>query len=101
MVGKPARHAALAWRARSVMVCARAAQLMGLWLADSSALALMVSTLAMLAGGLAFEWQIVRPAENVARQCAERGDRGSVTAYNRSTVAMNWGLRYVRSGNWG
>ncbi|AMO47092.1 PAS domain-containing methyl-accepting chemotaxis protein [Kosakonia oryzendophytica] len=76
----------LRWRARSVMVCAWVAQLMGLWLADSSTLALMVSTLAMLAGGMAFEWQIVRPAENVARQALSvaTGERNSVQPLNRS-----------------
>jgi aerotaxis receptor len=49
-------------------------------------LALMVSTLAMLAGGLAFEWQIVRPAENVARQALSvaTGERNSVQPLNRS-----------------
>jgi aerotaxis receptor len=56
------------WRVRSVMtlmfaVLAAALQQMG-----AAWPLLLVSALVMLAGAAIFEWQIVRPIENVARQ---------------------------------
>ncbi|CAI8780884.1 MULTISPECIES: PAS domain-containing methyl-accepting chemotaxis protein [Kosakonia] len=76
----------LRWRARSVMTLLWAAQFAGLWFTGASGPALAVSTLAMLLGCLAFEWQIVRPAENVARQALSvaTGERNSVQPLNRS-----------------
>lgn len=47
---------------------------------------LLVSALVMLAGTAIFEWQIVRPIENVARRALKvaTGERNSVTHLNRS-----------------
>ncbi|MGP3592621.1 methyl-accepting chemotaxis protein [Vagococcus sp. WN89Y] len=76
----------LRWRARSVMVCIWVAQSLALWLAGSGLPALGVATLALLLGAIASEWQIVRPAENVARQALNvaTGTSDSVKPLNRS-----------------
>ncbi|WP_342323468.1 methyl-accepting chemotaxis protein [Kosakonia sp. BYX6] len=76
----------LRWRARSVMALLWAAQLLALWSTGGNAQAMAAITLAMLVGCLAFEWQIVRPVENVARQALSvaTGERNSVEMLNRS-----------------
>lgn len=74
------------WRVRSVMalmfvVLATALQQMGAELP-----LLLMSALVMLLGTAIFEWQIVRPIENVARQALKvaTGERNSVSHLNRS-----------------
>lgn len=76
----------LRWRARSVLACLWIAQTLALWLTGSTPLAMVISTLALLLGGIAFEWQLVRPAENVARQALNvaTGASDSVRHMNRS-----------------
>lgn len=74
------------WRVRSVMaimfiVLAAALQQMGCeWPL------LLISALVMMLGTAIFEWQIVRPIENVARQALKvaTGERNSVSHLNRS-----------------
>lgn len=74
------------WRVRSVMalmfvVLATALQQMG-----AEWPILLMSALVMLLGTAIFEWQIVRPIENVARQALKvaTGERNSVSHLNRS-----------------
>lgn len=74
------------WRVRSVMalmfvVLATALQQMG-----AEWPLLLMSALVMLLGTAIFEWQIVRPIENVARQALKvaTGERNSVSHLNRS-----------------
>ncbi|MCU6174169.1 methyl-accepting chemotaxis protein [Citrobacter cronae] len=74
------------WRVRSVMalmfvVLATALQQMG-----AEWPLLLMSVLVMLLGTAIFEWQIVRPIENVARQALKvaTGERNSVSHLNRS-----------------
>ncbi|HGY3717710.1 TPA: methyl-accepting chemotaxis protein [Citrobacter gillenii] len=74
------------WRVRGVMalmfaVLAAALQQMG-----AAWPLLVLSALVMLAGTAIFEWQIVRPIENVARQALKvaTGERNSVSHLNRS-----------------
>lgn len=74
------------WRVRSVMalmfvVLATALQQMG-----GEWPLLLMSALVMLLGTAIFEWQIVRPIENVARQALKvaTGERNSVSHLNRS-----------------
>lgn len=74
------------WRVRSVMalmfvVLATALQQMG-----AEWPLLLMSALVMLLGTAIFEWQIVRPIENVARQSLKvaTGERNSVSHLNRS-----------------
>ncbi len=76
----------LRWRARSVMTLLWLAQIVGLWLSGAGAVALAVSTFTMLVGCLAVEWQLVRPAENVARQALSvaTGESNSIQPLNRS-----------------
>ncbi|HAT7592303.1 methyl-accepting chemotaxis protein [Citrobacter werkmanii] len=73
------------WRVRSVMalmfvVLATALQQMG-----AEWPILLMSALVMLLGTAIFEWQIVRPIENVARQALKvaTGERNSVSHLNR------------------
>lgn len=73
------------WRVRSVMalmfvVLATALQQMG-----AEWPILLMSALVMLLGTAIFEWQIVRPIENVARQALKvaTGERNSVSHFNR------------------
>ncbi|MDF7759195.1 methyl-accepting chemotaxis protein [Kosakonia cowanii] len=76
----------LRWRARSVMALLWVAQLAALWLTGAHPVSMLVSTLVTLLGALAFEWQIVRPVENVAKQALSvaTGDRNNVDFLNRS-----------------
>ncbi|XTZ38970.1 methyl-accepting chemotaxis protein [Salmonella enterica] len=76
----------LRWRTRSIIAGVWAAQMLGMWLADSNWMALAVSTIIMLIGCQAVEWQIVRPAEDVARQALSvaTGDHQSVKYLNRN-----------------
>lgn len=74
------------WRVRSVMaimfiVLAAALQQMG-----AEWPLLLISALVMMLGTAIFEWQIVRPIENVARQVLKvaTGERNSVSHLNRS-----------------
>ncbi|WP_193145457.1 methyl-accepting chemotaxis protein [Citrobacter europaeus] len=74
------------WRVRSVMafmfiLLAAALQQMG-----AEWPLLLTSVLVMLLGTAIFEWQIVRPIENVARQALKvaTGERNSVSHLNRS-----------------
>ncbi|HGY5132407.1 MAG: methyl-accepting chemotaxis protein [Citrobacter sp.] len=74
------------WRVRSVMaimfiVLAAALQQMG-----AEWPLLLISALVMMPGTAIFEWQIVRPIENVARQALKvaTGERNSVSHLNRS-----------------
>ncbi|HEE9990154.1 TPA: PAS domain-containing protein [Citrobacter braakii] len=74
------------WRVRSVMaimfiVLAAALQQMG-----AEWPLLLISALVMMLGTAIFEWQIVRPIENVARQALKvaTGERNSVSHLNRS-----------------
>ena len=76
----------LRWRARRVMTLLWVAQLATLWFTGAHPMSMLVSTLVTLLGALAFEWQIVRPVENVAKQALSvaTGDRNSVDFLNRS-----------------
>jgi aerotaxis receptor len=76
----------LRWRARSVMTLLWVTQLAALWFTGAHPVSMLVSTLVTLLGALAFEWQIVRPVENVAKQALSvaTGDRNSVDFLNRS-----------------
>lgn len=76
----------LRWRSRSVMALLWAMLMAGLWLCGSSAAALALSTLVMLLGCACYEWQIIRPVEQVAKQALSvaTGERNSVTHLNRS-----------------
>jgi aerotaxis receptor len=76
----------LRWRTRSVMSLLWFAQMAGLWLSGAGGMALAIGTLAMLVGCMAVEWQIVRPAENVARQALSvaTGESNSIQPLNRS-----------------
>ncbi|MEB2306433.1 UNVERIFIED_ORG: methyl-accepting chemotaxis sensory transducer with Pas/Pac sensor [Citrobacter freundii] len=74
------------WRVRSVMaimfiVLTAALQQMG-----AEWPLLLISALVMMLGTAIFEWQIVRPIENVARQALKvaTGERNSVSHLNRS-----------------
>lgn len=74
------------WRVRSVMaimfiVLAAALQQMG-----AEWPLLLISALVMMLGTAIFEWQIVRPIENVARQALKvaTGERNRVSHLNRS-----------------
>ncbi|MBM3059919.1 PAS domain-containing protein [Citrobacter braakii] len=74
------------WRVRSVMaimfiVLAAALQQMG-----AEWPLLLISALVIMLGTAIFEWQIVRPIENVARQALKvaTGERNSVSHLNRS-----------------
>ncbi|HCB1765240.1 MULTISPECIES: PAS domain-containing methyl-accepting chemotaxis protein [Citrobacter] len=74
------------WRVRSIMaimfiVLAAALQQMG-----AEWPLLLISALVMMLGTAIFEWQIVRPIENVARQALKvaTGERNSVSHLNRS-----------------
>ncbi|ASE43062.1 MULTISPECIES: PAS domain-containing methyl-accepting chemotaxis protein [Citrobacter] len=76
----------ICWRVRSVMaimfiVLAAALQQMG-----AEWPLLLISALVMMLGTAIFEWQIVRPIENVARQALKvaTGERNSVSHLNRS-----------------
>lgn len=76
----------LRWRVRGVMTLLFVMVAAGLYASDASALAYLMSALALGAGTAIFEGQIVRPIENVAKQALKvaTGERNSVTHLNRS-----------------
>ncbi|WP_146644562.1 PAS domain-containing methyl-accepting chemotaxis protein, partial [Salmonella enterica] len=74
------------WRVRSIMGLMAVMLVLALFGTDASWQALLLGALAMLAGTALFEWQIVRPIENVATQALKvaTGERNSVQHLNRS-----------------
>ncbi|EKJ8220676.1 methyl-accepting chemotaxis protein [Citrobacter sedlakii] len=76
----------LRWRVRGVMTLLFVMVAAGLYASDASALAYLMSALALGAGTAIFEGQIVRPIENVAKQALKvaTGERNSVSHLNRS-----------------
>ncbi|HBL4691781.1 PAS domain-containing protein [Citrobacter sedlakii] len=76
----------LRWRVRGVMTLLFVMVAAGLYASDASALAYLMSALALAAGTAIFEGQIVRPIENVAKQALKvaTGERNSVSHLNRS-----------------
>ncbi|MCQ7058984.1 PAS domain-containing methyl-accepting chemotaxis protein [Escherichia coli] len=74
------------WRVRSVMALMFAVLAVALQQVGAEWPLLLMSALVMLAGTTIFEWQIVRPIENVARQALKvaTGERNSVSHLNRS-----------------
>ena len=74
------------WRVRSVMALTGVVLMAALAQMGVAWPALFVNALLMLAGTTVFEWQIVRPIENVARQALKvaTGERNSVSHLNRS-----------------
>lgn len=76
----------LRWRVRGVMTLLFVLVAAGLYASDASALAYLMSALALGAGTAIFEGQIVRPIENVAKQALKvaTGERNSVMHLNRS-----------------
>lgn len=76
----------LRWRVRGVMTLLLVMVAAGLYASDASALAYLMSALALGVGTAIFEGQIVRPIENVAKQALKvaTGERNSVSHLNRS-----------------
>ena len=74
------------WRVRSVMALTGVVLMAAMAQMGVAWPALFVNALLMLAGTTVFEWQIVRPIENVARQALKvaTGERNSVSHLNRS-----------------
>ncbi|EHC82207.1 Aerotaxis sensor receptor protein [Salmonella enterica subsp. enterica serovar Senftenberg str. A4-543] len=74
------------WRVRSIMGLMAVMLALALFGTDASWQALLLGALVMLAGTALFEWQIVRPIENVATQALKvaTGERNSVQHLNRS-----------------
>ncbi|WOJ31482.1 PAS domain-containing methyl-accepting chemotaxis protein [Citrobacter koseri] len=74
------------WRVRSVMALTGVVLMAAMAQMGVAWPALFVNALLMLAGTAVFEWQIVRPIENVARQALKvaTGARNSVSHLNRS-----------------
>ena len=74
------------WRVRSVMALMFAVLATTLQQMGAEWPLLLMSALVMLLGTAIFEWQIVRPIENVARQALKvaTGERNSVSHLNRS-----------------
>lgn len=74
------------WRVRSVMALTGVVLMAAMAQMGVAWPALFVNALLMLAGTAVFEWQIVRPIENVARQALKvaTGKRNSVSHLNRS-----------------
>lgn len=74
------------WRVRSVMALIYVVLAVALHLSGAPWLAQLMCALVMLLGTAAFEWQIVRPIENVAKQALKvaTGERNSVAHLNRS-----------------
>ena len=74
------------WRVRSVMALIYVVLAAVLHLSGAPWLAQLMCVLVMLLGTAAFEWQIVRPIENVAKQALKvaTGERNSVAHLNRS-----------------
>lgn len=76
----------LRWRARGVMAVLWLALSSGLWLLGSGMAAVGFTSLMLLLGCVGYEWQIVRPVEQLARQALSvaTGERNSVVHSNRS-----------------
>ena len=74
------------WRVRCVMVLIYGVLAATLQLSGALWPAQLMCALVMLLGTAAFEWQIVRPIENVAKQALKvaTGERNSVAHLNRS-----------------
>jgi len=74
------------WRVRSVMALIYVVLAAALHLSGAPWLAQLMCAMVMLLGTAAFEWQIVRPIENVAKQALKvaTGERNSVAHLNRS-----------------
>lgn len=74
------------WRVRSVMALIFVILAATLHFTGAAWQAQLTSALLMLLGTAAFEWQIVRPIENVAKQALKvaTGERNSVAHLNRS-----------------
>lgn len=74
------------WRVRSVMALLYVVLAATLQLSAAPGIAQLMCALVMLLGTAAFEWQIVRPIENVAKQALKvaTGERNSVAHLNRS-----------------
>lgn len=74
------------WRVRSVMVFIYLLLAATLYVSGASWPAQVMSALILLLGTAMFEWQIVRPIENVAKQALKvaTGERNSVEHLNRS-----------------
>ena len=74
------------WRVRSVMAFMFVLLAVALQQMGAEWPLLLMSALVMLLGTAIFEWQIVRPIENVARQALKvaTGERNSVSHLNRS-----------------
>ncbi|HEJ0424327.1 TPA: PAS domain-containing methyl-accepting chemotaxis protein [Citrobacter koseri] len=74
------------WRVRCVMALTGVVLMAAMAQMGVAWPALFVNALLMLAGTAVFEWQIVRPIENVARQALKvaTGERNSVSHLNRS-----------------
>src|SRR5690606_4402899 len=81
LLGIPVR-----WRVRSVMVFIYLLLAATLYVSGASWPAQVMSALILLLGTAMFEWQIVRPIENVAKQALKvaTGERNSVEHLNRS-----------------
>ena len=74
------------WRVRSVMALLYVVLAATLQLSAAPGIAQLMCALVMLLGTAAFEWQIVSPIENVAKQALKvaTGERNSVAHLNRS-----------------
>ncbi|WP_213838512.1 methyl-accepting chemotaxis protein [Escherichia coli] len=76
----------LRWRARGVMTLMFILLTAMLWFVAAPVVTYFLCTLVVLLASACFEWQIVRPIENVARQALKvaTGERNSVEHLNRS-----------------
>ncbi|EHD1496741.1 PAS domain-containing protein [Escherichia coli] len=76
----------LRWRARGVMTLMFILLAVMLWFVAAPVVTYILCALVVLLASACFEWQIVRPIENVARQALKvaTGERNSVEHLNRS-----------------
>lgn len=76
----------LRWRARGVMTLMFILLAAMLWFVAAPVVTYFLCVLVVLLASTCFEWQIVRPIENVARQALKvaTGERNSVEHLNRS-----------------
>ncbi|EOO5602589.1 PAS domain-containing methyl-accepting chemotaxis protein [Escherichia coli] len=76
----------LRWRARGVMTLMFILLAAMLWFVAAPVVTYILCALVVLLASACFEWQIVRPIENVARQALKvaTGERNSVEHLNRS-----------------
>lgn len=76
----------LRWRARGVMTLMFIVLAAMLWFVAAPVVTYIFCALVMLLGNACFEWQIVRPIENVASQALKvaTGERNSVEHLKRS-----------------